>query len=148
MVPCSAWTMHTWQQRLCFPQVWAISHTRHTKGHLQMRSSVLFWYWWILWRATIPGWYLQGLFSPPLINSNVASLLAGHWGPHLCCQPSQHLGWGILEISLWPAALPPASSSSPSLLVREVHSQRMPPSGDPFSSLPLVLLSSSPSEID
>ena len=34
-----------------------------------MRSSVLFWYWHISWRATIPIQYLQGCFNPPLKNS-------------------------------------------------------------------------------
>ena len=34
------------------------------KGFLQMRSSVLCWYWQISWKATIPDWYFQGLFNP------------------------------------------------------------------------------------
>ena len=24
---------------------------------------MLFWNWWISWRATVPGWYLQGFFT-------------------------------------------------------------------------------------
>ena len=37
-----------------FPQAWTILQTRHMKGCLQMRSSVLFWYRQISWRATTP----------------------------------------------------------------------------------------------
>ena len=96
--------MCTMKCRSCFPQVWVILQIRHAKGHLQMRSSALFWYWQILQRATILDQYLWGLFSspleislwepPPYSGPNVASLLTGHWGLHLCCQPSQCLGWG------------------------------------------------------
>ena len=35
-----------------------------------MRSSVLFWNWWISWRATIPGQYFQGLFNSPTIKNS------------------------------------------------------------------------------
>ena len=39
------------------------------RGCLQMRSSVLLWYWNILQRANVPGQYLQGLFGPPFKKS-------------------------------------------------------------------------------
>ena len=57
----------TSKHRLYLPHSWAISHTNHAMGHLQMRSSVLFYNWWILWRATIPSWYFQGFFMTPFL---------------------------------------------------------------------------------
>ena len=47
-----------------------------TKGHLHMRSSVLIWFWPILWRATVPGWYLQDFFIRPFYRNSF-------WGPFL-----------------------------------------------------------------
>merc|ERR1711994_459408 len=45
---------------------WAISLTRRWKGSLRMRSSVDFWYLRISRRATVPGLYLWGFFTPPV----------------------------------------------------------------------------------
>ena len=41
----------------------AILCTSHEKGSFQIRSSVLFWNCHILWRVSIPGQYLLGLFT-------------------------------------------------------------------------------------
>ena len=58
-----------------FPTFWAILWTRHEKGSLHIRCSVLFYNWWLLQRATIPGWYFQSLFnSPALQNSFLGAL--------------------------------------------------------------------------
>ena len=35
-----------------------ISQTSHWKSSLQTRTSMLFWYWQILWRVMVPGLYL------------------------------------------------------------------------------------------
>ena len=51
------------------PISWAISWTRWEKGCLHMRSSVLFWNQWILWRASIPSWYFWGLFNIPAFRN-------------------------------------------------------------------------------
>ena len=40
-----------------------------------MRTSVLFWNQQILWRATIPGWYFQGLFSMPAFKNSFLGAL-------------------------------------------------------------------------
>ena len=68
------------------PYAWAISYTRHTKGHLWVRSSVLHWYLCISWRATIPSWYLWGLFSPYFLNS--LWVLPAYIGPDMACLPT------------------------------------------------------------
>ena len=82
--------MHTWKHKSCAPYACAISCTRCTKGHLQMRSSALFWYLHISWRATIPSWYLQASSTPfmkffvgssPHGGSDVASPLLDVKGP-------------------------------------------------------------------
>ncbi len=43
----------------------AISLTNRWNGSLRMRSSVDFWYLLISRRATVPGLYLWGFFTPP-----------------------------------------------------------------------------------
>ena len=44
----------------------AISRTNLWNGSLRMRSSVDFWYLLISRRATVPGLYLWGFFTPPV----------------------------------------------------------------------------------
>ena len=63
------------EAHVIFSHLWAISWTKHEKGSLHIRISVLFWNWQILWRATIPGWYLWHLFnSQALRNSFLRAL--------------------------------------------------------------------------
>ena len=62
-------TMYTWKHRPYFPTSWVILQTRCDKGHLHIRSSVLFWNWQISWRATIPGQYFRGLFNMPAFKN-------------------------------------------------------------------------------
>ena len=113
-----------------------------------MRSSVLFWYWHISWRATIPSQYLLGHLSPPWKNTlwvafattvgliQQASVLTNIWVRR------------ILATSMQPPAPPGASSTCPTHLAREVYFWRLPSVGVPSSGLPLVLLSFFPSEME
>ena len=58
-----------------FPTSWTILQTRHEKGSLHKRCSVLFWNQQMSWRATTPGQYLWGLLnSPALRNSFMGAL--------------------------------------------------------------------------
>ena len=77
-------SMHLEMQVVC-PCSCTILHTRHAKCHLQMRSLVLLWYQCILQKATIPGQYFSGLFSPPFKNSLVGLFIGS--GPHMVCLP-------------------------------------------------------------
>ena len=54
---------------------WAISLTRRWKGSLRMRSSVDFWYLLISLRATVPGLYLWGFFTPPVAGADLRAAL-------------------------------------------------------------------------
>ena len=120
-----------------------------------MRSSIFFLYWHILQRATIPGWNLQGLFSSifqtlcrvpsPYGGSHMAGFSTGCWGPtSATIWVSSQVGDDPSDLPLPP--FPPTASPSSFLLVREVHSLRVPPARDP-SSPPSVLFSFSPSEM-
>merc|ERR1719383_1637205 len=65
---------------------WAISLTRRWKGSLRIRSSVDFWYLLISRRATVPGLYLRGFLTPPVLGADlraalVASCLRGAFPP-------------------------------------------------------------------
>merc|ERR1712183_1003770 len=65
---------------------WAISLTRRWKGSFLMRSSVDFWYLLISRRATVPGLYLWGFFTPPVDGADflaalVASCFLGAFPP-------------------------------------------------------------------
>ena len=65
---------------------WAISLTRRWKGSFLMRSSVDFWYLLISRRATVPGLYLWGFFTPPVAGADflaalVASCFLGAFPP-------------------------------------------------------------------
>ena len=65
---------------------WAISRTRRWNGSLRISSSVDFWYLLISRRATVPGLYLWGFFTPPvdgalLRAALVASCLRGALPP-------------------------------------------------------------------
>ncbi|KAL5660555.1 hypothetical protein ACJX0J_027680, partial [Zea mays] len=48
----------------------AISRTRRWKGSLRISSSVLFWYLRISRSATVPGLYLWGFFTPPVVGAD------------------------------------------------------------------------------
>ena len=54
---------------------WAILQTRHEKGHLCVRSAVLFWNQQISRRATIPSWYFWGLFNMPAFKNSFLGAL-------------------------------------------------------------------------
>ena len=54
---------------------WAISLTRRWKGSLWMRSLVDFWYLLTSLRATVPGLYLWGFFTPPVAGKDLRAAL-------------------------------------------------------------------------
>ena len=66
---------HTWKHRSYLPTSRAISQTNCEKRHFQMRSSVLYWNWQILCRATIPSQYLQAFFSFPAVMKSFLGAL-------------------------------------------------------------------------
>merc|ERR1712222_155374 len=57
---------------------WAISLTSLWKGSLRMRSSVDFWYLLISLRATVPGLYLWGFFTPPVEGALLRAALVAN----------------------------------------------------------------------
>jgi len=64
----------------------AISLTNLWNGSFRMSKSVLFWYFLISRRATVPGLYLCGFFTPPLVGADfraalVASCFLGAFPP-------------------------------------------------------------------
>ena len=48
---------------------WAISRTSRWKGSFRIKSSVDFWYRRISRRATVPGLYLWGFLTPPVLGA-------------------------------------------------------------------------------
>ena len=82
---CRAITAELWKRRSVLKS-WAISLTRRWKGSFLMSSSVDFWYLRISLRATVPGLYLCGFFTPPVAGALlraafVASCLRGAFPP-------------------------------------------------------------------
>ena len=61
-------TAELWNRRSVLKS-WAISLTRRWNGSFLMRSSVLFWYLLISRRATVPGLYRWGFFTPPVAGA-------------------------------------------------------------------------------
>ena len=64
----------------------AISLTRCWKGALWIKRLVVFWYLWISWKETVPGWYRWGFLTLPLIGNAlhvaiVARCLQGAFPP-------------------------------------------------------------------
>ena len=62
---CRVKMAHTWKCMSYLLSSRAISQTKHEKGNLQIRRSVLFWNHQILQRATVPSQYLWGFFTFP-----------------------------------------------------------------------------------
>ena len=82
---CRAITAEDWNLKSVLKS-WAISRTSLWKGNLRIRSSVDFWYRLISLRATVPGLYLWGFFTPPVAGADlraalVASCLRGAFPP-------------------------------------------------------------------
>merc|ERR1712224_951651 len=67
-------TAEDWKRRSVLKS-WAISLTRRWNGSLRMRSSVDFWYLRISLRATVPGRYLWGFFTPPVDGADLRAAL-------------------------------------------------------------------------
>ena len=72
---CRVRTVHTWKCMSYFPTLWAILWTKHEKGSLCRRSSILFWNQWNLQRATIPNQYLWGFFNCPAFRNSFQGAL-------------------------------------------------------------------------
>ncbi|CAL9058230.1 unnamed protein product [Musa banksii] len=82
---CSAATAELWKRRSVLKS-WAISRTRRWNGSFRMSSSVLFWYFRISRRATVPGRKRCGFFTPPVAGADfraafVASCFRGAFPP-------------------------------------------------------------------
>ena len=65
---------------------WAISLTKRWNGNRRISSSVLFWYLLISLSATVPGRYLCGFLTPPVLGADlraafVANCLRGALPP-------------------------------------------------------------------
>ncbi|KAK9670692.1 hypothetical protein RND81_13G218600 [Saponaria officinalis] len=69
----ASWRANTawlWKRRSVLKS-WAISRTSLWKGSFLMSSSVLFWYLRISRSATVPGRYLWGFFTPPVVGADL-----------------------------------------------------------------------------
>ena len=90
---CRVNMVHAWKCMSYLPTSRAISWTRHKKGSLHIRRSVLFWKWWISHRITVPSQYFGDLFTfsafrnsfqgvlPPTVSWSF--LLAGSFPPEV-----------------------------------------------------------------
>ena len=85
-----------WKRMSVLPTSWAISWTSCEKGSFRIRSSVLFWYHQISWRATVPGQYLLGFLTFPAFRNSFRGALASNGRTEL---PSGRL----LSQSRWPS---------------------------------------------
>merc|ERR1719174_2014563 len=56
----------------------AISRTSRWKGSLRISKSVDFWYLRISRRATVPGRYLWGFFTPPAVGALLRAALVAN----------------------------------------------------------------------
>jgi len=80
----ASWRARTavdWKRRSVLKSC-AISRTRRWNGAFLINRSVLFWYFRISRRATVPGRYLWGFFTPPAVGADfLAALVAScvHW---------------------------------------------------------------------
>merc|ERR1719147_74172 len=82
---CSAMTALDWNRRSVLKSC-AISRTKRWNGSLRNNSSVDFWYLLISRRATVPGLYRCGFFTPPVagalfLAAFVASCFLGAFPP-------------------------------------------------------------------
>ena len=64
-----------WKWRSYLPTSRAILQTNCEKGCFWMRSSVLFQYQHISWRAMVPGWYFWVFFSFPAVKNSFLGAL-------------------------------------------------------------------------
>merc|ERR1719486_1677760 len=71
---CRATTAELWKRRSVLKSC-AISRTRRWNGSLRMSSSVDFWYLRISRRATVPGRYRWGFFTPPVAGADLRAAL-------------------------------------------------------------------------
>merc|ERR1719430_2808544 len=85
LASCRAPTAADWNRRAVLKSC-AISLTNLWNGNFLIRSSVDFWYRLISRRATVPGLYLCGFFTPPVLGALflaalVASCFLGAFPP-------------------------------------------------------------------
>merc|ERR1711942_76883 len=74
LASCRAITAELWNLRSVLKS-WAISLTRRWNGSLRISNSVDFWYLLISLRATVPGLYLCGFFTPPVAGADLRAAL-------------------------------------------------------------------------
>ena len=71
---CIARTADPWKRKSPLKSC-AISLTNLWKGNLRIKSSVDFWYFLISLKATVPGRYLCGFFTPPAVGACLRAAL-------------------------------------------------------------------------
>ena len=59
-----------WKCRSHLPTSRVTSWTSHEKCNFQIRSSVLFWNWWISCRTTVSSWYFWGFQTFPALRNS------------------------------------------------------------------------------
>ena len=74
---CNARTADDWNRRSVLKSC-AISRTSLWKGNLRINNSVLFWYLRISRRATVPGLYRCGFFTPPVAGADFRAALVAN----------------------------------------------------------------------
>ena len=90
-----------WKCMSVLPTSWAISRTSYEKGSFQIRSSVLFWYCWILWRATVPGWYFLVFFTFPAFRNSFHGALHPMVGQSFLWAGSSSEADGPASAAIW-----------------------------------------------
>ena len=123
---CRVKMAHTWKCMSYLPTSRAISWTRCKKGSLHIRRSVLFWNCQILWRATVPGWYLWGIFTFPAFRNSFCGtlpsivghsfILAGSSPPYVD-GPASTAIWANCQVSDDSSDLPTSLSFSGSSIL-------------------------------
>ena len=90
-----------WKRISVFPTSWAISRTSRENGSFRIRSSVLFWYCWISWRATVPGWYLLGFLTFPASRNSFCGALPPTVGWSFLQAGSSPEADGLASAAIW-----------------------------------------------
>ena len=90
-----------WKCMSILPTSWAISRTSHEKGSFQIRSSVLFWYRQISWRATVPGQYFLVFLTFPAFRNSFHGALPPMAGWSFLWAGSPPNTDGLASAAIW-----------------------------------------------
>ena len=90
-----------WKHMSVFPTSWVISWTSRENGSFRIRSSVLFWYCWILQRATVPGQYLLGFLTFPALRNSFRGALPPMVGESFLWAGSSPEADGLASAAIW-----------------------------------------------